>query len=155
MNKSEFREFRRNAQIIHQDPYETLNPMRTIYQSLSPPLLHYRIARNRKEAWEKSAELLELVGLVPPDDFGVARYLAKGGRIMVRYLGSMVEIIPAENVILEPLHPYTKVSIASLPVPNPKLARSMGIPSLKSLDVPSLTEVPSGCKFHPRCPHSE
>lgn len=69
LSRSEFKEFRRNAQIIHQDPYDTLNPMRTIYQSLSPPLLHYKIARNRKECWEKASELLEMVGLAPPEDF--------------------------------------------------------------------------------------
>ena len=69
MTKAEFREFRRNAQIIHQDPYDTLNPMRTIYQSLAPPLLRYKIARNRGEAREKAAELLRLVGLEPPEDF--------------------------------------------------------------------------------------
>jgi len=220
LNKSEFREFRRNAQLVHQDPYDTLNPMRTIYQSLSAPLLHYEIAHNRKEAWEKAAELLELVGLVPPDDFlrrhparlsggqmqriaiaraisvnpkflmadeavsmidaslrievldlllnlktrfdmtclfithdfGVARYFAKGGRVMVMYLGSVVEVGSTEDTILDPLHPYTKTLMYSVPIPDPKLTRSRGLPSLRSLEVPSLTEVPSGCKFHPRCP---
>ncbi|MCK4470824.1 MAG: ATP-binding cassette domain-containing protein, partial [Anaerolineae bacterium] len=59
MNRDEFREYRRNAQIVHQDSYAALNPVRTIYHSLSAPFLHYHIARNRKEAKEKVAELLE------------------------------------------------------------------------------------------------
>jgi len=220
MSRSEFKEFRRNAQIVHQDPYDTLNPMRTILQSLVPPLRHYRIARGREAIREKAAELMELVDLVPPadflsrypcrlsggqmqriaiaraisvnpkflvadeavsmidaslriavldllldlkkrfdmtclfitHDFGVARYFAKGGRVMIMYLGSAVEVGSTDDVIMEPLHPYTKALIASVLVPDPKLARSRGLPPLRSLEVPSLTEVPSGCKFHPRCP---
>ena len=69
MNRGEFREYRRNAQIVHQDSYAALNPVRTIYHSLSAPFLHYHIARNRKEAREKVAELLELMGLTPPEEF--------------------------------------------------------------------------------------
>jgi ABC-type oligopeptide transport system ATPase subunit len=68
MREPEFREFRRNAQIIHQDPYDTLNPVRTIHQSLSKPLLHHKIAHSKKESLEKTRELLEMVGLLPPDD---------------------------------------------------------------------------------------
>ena len=60
MNKKEFIEFRRNAQIIHQDPYDALNPMRTVYDSLAPPLLRYKIAKNHKEAREVVCKLLEL-----------------------------------------------------------------------------------------------
>ena len=223
LSKQEFKEFRRNAQIIHQDPYDTLNPMRTIFQSLAPPLSHYKIAHNREEIREKAAELLELIGLVPPDDFlkrhpcrlsggqmqriaiaraisvnpeflmadeavsmidaslrievidllldlkkrfdmtclfithdfGVARYFAKGGRVMIMYLGSIVEVGPTEDIILEPFHPYTKTLIASVPIPDPKLTRSRGLPPLRSLEIPSLTEVPPSCKFHPRCPDAE
>jgi len=223
MNKNEFKEFRRNAQIVHQDPYDTLNPMRTIFQSLAPPLSHYKIARNRQEIRGKTEELLELVGLIPPDDFlrrhpsrlsggqmqriaiaraisvnpkflvadeavsmvdaslrievldllfdlkkrfgmtclfithdfGVARYFAKHGRVMIMYLGSIVEVGPTDDVILEPMHPYTKTLIASVPVPDPKLTRSKGLPPLRSLEVPSLTQVPPGCKFNPRCPYAE
>jgi oligopeptide/dipeptide ABC transporter ATP-binding protein len=223
MSKSEFREFRRNAQIIQQNPYDALNPMRTVFQSLAAPLTHYKIARDRREAWEKSAALLESVGLTPPDDFlerypsrlsggqmqrvaiaraisvnpkflvadeavsmldaslrieildlllelkdkhnmaclfithdfGVARYFGRRSRVAVMYLGSLAEIGPIDDVMLEPLHPYTKALIASVPIPDPRLTRSKGLPPLRSLDVPSLTQVPSGCKFHPRCPYAK
>jgi len=223
LNEPEFKEFRRNAQIIHQDPYETLNPMRTIFQSLAPPISHYKIAHGREELRGKASELLELVGLVPPDDFlkrhpsrlsggqmqrialaraisvnpkflvadeavsmidaslrievldllldlkrkfgmtclfithdfGVARYFAKHGRVMIMYLGSIVEVGPTDDIILEPMHPYTKTLIASVPVPDPKLTRSKGLPALRSLEVPSLTQIPPGCKFNPRCPYAE
>jgi peptide/nickel transport system ATP-binding protein len=85
----------------------------------------------------------------------VARYFVKGGKVIIMYLGSIVESGPTEDIILDPLHPYTKILIASVPVPDPKLARSRGLPPLRSLEVPSLTKVPSGCKFHPRCPYAE
>ena len=69
MSRSEFQKYRRNAQIVHQDSYAALNPVRTIYQSLSAPFLHYHLAKNRREAREKVAELLELMGLTPPEEF--------------------------------------------------------------------------------------
>jgi len=69
MSRGEFQEYRRNAQIVHQDSYAALNPVRTIYQSLSAPFLHYHSAKNRREAREKVAELLELMGLTPPEEF--------------------------------------------------------------------------------------
>jgi len=49
-------------------------------------------------------------------NFGVARYFAKGGRIMVMYLGSIAEVGPTEDAILEPIRPYTKTLIASVPI---------------------------------------
>jgi len=69
MSREEFREYRRNAQIVHQDSYAALNPVRTIYHSLSAPFLRYHIARNEKEARERVAELLQFMGLTPPEEF--------------------------------------------------------------------------------------
>lgn len=64
-----FLEYRRSVQIVHQDAYAALNPVRTIYQTLSAPFFRYRLARNRRQAREKVAELLETMGLTPPGDF--------------------------------------------------------------------------------------
>ena len=69
MSREEFQEYRRNAQIVHQDSYAALNPVRTIYHSLSAPFLHYHLAKNRREAREKVAELLQFMGLTPPEEF--------------------------------------------------------------------------------------
>ena len=69
MSRDEFQEYRRNAQIVHQDSYAALNPVRTIYHSLSAPFLHYHLAKNRRQARDRVAELLELVGLTPPGQF--------------------------------------------------------------------------------------
>lgn len=62
-------EFRRAVQIVHQDPYASLNPIRTIYQTLSAPLLKHKIVPNRRAAEDRAKELLELVGLTPPSNF--------------------------------------------------------------------------------------
>jgi len=95
MTKKEFNEFRRNAQIVHQDPYSALNPVRTIFDSLSAPLLHYKIAKNKKEAYEKAAELLELVGLVPPWDF-LNRYPSRmsGGQLQRVAIARAISVRP-------------------------------------------------------------
>jgi len=219
----EYEEFRRNAQLIPQDPYSALNPMKNIVSQLIPPLLRYKIVRNRREAIKKAAELLELVGLVPPEDFfkrftcrlsggqlqrisiaraisvqpkfivadeavsmldaslrieildillnlqkkfktaylfithdlAIARYFAREGRTAIMYLGNVVEIGRTEDVIQNPLHPYTKVLIQAVPIPDPDLAIKRGLPKLKSLEIPSLINPPSGCKFNTRCPYAE
>jgi oligopeptide/dipeptide ABC transporter ATP-binding protein len=62
-------EFRRSVQIVHQDPYASLNPARTVYQALSAPLLRHRLARDRAQAVARVTELLRLVELTPPEDF--------------------------------------------------------------------------------------
>ncbi|RLI45334.1 ABC transporter ATP-binding protein, partial [Candidatus Bathyarchaeota archaeon] len=76
-------------------------------------------------------------------------------RIAIMYLGSLVEAGDTEEVIQNPMHPYTKALIMSVPVPDPKLAKERGLPPLRSLEIPSLVDLPSGCKFHTRCPYAE
>lgn len=69
MDRGSFREYRRAVQLIHQDAFAALNPVRTVYQSLKAPLLHHRIARSEREARERAAALLAQVGLTPPELF--------------------------------------------------------------------------------------
>jgi peptide/nickel transport system ATP-binding protein len=61
--------FRRAVQLVHQDPYASLNPVRTVYDTLSAPLFRHRRARGRAQATAAIAELLRRVGLTPPEDF--------------------------------------------------------------------------------------
>lgn len=61
--------FRRAVQLVHQDPYASLNPVRTVYDTLSAPLFRHRKARSRAEATARAGELLGRVGLTPADDF--------------------------------------------------------------------------------------
>ncbi len=69
MNKDEFKRYRKAVQIVHQDPYASLNPIRTIYQTLSAPLLKHKIVPNKRAAEERAKELLQMVGLTPPANF--------------------------------------------------------------------------------------
>jgi len=79
-------------------------------------------------------------------DLGVAAYMSD--RIAVMYLGKIVEVGKAEEVIKDPLHPYTMALITSSPS-----ASKLSKVSLKPIgEVASLREIPHGCRFHPRCP---
>ena len=70
---AELRSFRRAVQLVHQDPYASLNPVRTVYDTLSAPLFRHRKARDRAGATTAVVALLERVGLTPPEDF-LAKY---------------------------------------------------------------------------------
>jgi len=64
-----FRRYRRAVQIVHQDPYASLNPVHTVYDILSAPLFHHRLVRSKAQAIERIFELLQIVDLTPPADF--------------------------------------------------------------------------------------
>ncbi len=80
-------------------------------------------------------------------DIGVAAEMAN--RIIIMYAGKIMEIADAQNIFDQPLHPYSKGLLESIP----KMNGQRGIP-LKSIkgSIPSLNEVPNGCRFSPRCP---
>src|SRR5205807_1923731 len=65
--------FRRAVQLVHQDPYASLNPTRTVFQTLSAPLYRHKKARGGRQALAAVSELLERVDLTPPDNF-VSKY---------------------------------------------------------------------------------
>ena len=69
LHGEQFHEYRRSVQMVHQDAYAALNPVRTIYQTLSAAFFRYGLVRSRREARERVAELLETMGLTPPGDF--------------------------------------------------------------------------------------
>jgi oligopeptide/dipeptide ABC transporter ATP-binding protein len=74
---------------------------------------------------------------------------ALADRIAVMYLGRIVEIGPARQILADPQHPYTKALLSVAPVPNPRLRRERII--LQG-ETPDPVNLPSGCRFHPRCP---
>ena len=69
LGKNEFHHYRRAVQIIHQDPYASLNPIHTIGDILRAPLLKHKIVKGRAEATKRAGELLELVDLRPIENF--------------------------------------------------------------------------------------
>jgi oligopeptide/dipeptide ABC transporter ATP-binding protein len=216
-------QLRSSVQIIHQDPFSSLNPVRTIYQTLSAPLLHYGIVKTRKEAEEKVKELLKTVGLTPAEffinkypfqlsggqkqrvsiaratilkpqlivadepvsavdaslrlsildlmkelneenqiaflyithDLATARYFAPKGQLIVMYLGRMVEKGIIDDCISKPVHPYLQALLKAIPPSDPKKAREKQDIPLKSFEMPSPVNPPSGCVFHPRCLYAD
>ena len=73
-------------------------------------------------------------------------------RVGVMYLGSMVELADKEVLYQNPQHPYTKALIAAIPIPDPKKRKEL---SVIQGEIPSNVNIPSGCKFHPRCPFAK
>ena len=96
--------YRRAVQIIHQDPYASLNPTQTIFDIMRYPLLRHGIAKNRKEAFDKASELLETVGLTPTKDV-INKYphqLSGGQRQRVsiaRALTTQPKVIVADEAV--------------------------------------------------------
>ncbi|NQS91796.1 MAG: ABC transporter ATP-binding protein, partial [Chloroflexi bacterium] len=70
-------------------------------------------------------------------------------RMAVMYLGRIVEIGPTRSILADPKHPYTKALVSVLSAPNPRRSRKRTI--LKG-EVPNPIDLPTGCRFHPRCP---
>ena len=233
MDKADFQQYRRAVQIIHQDPYASLNPTQTVRQMIMTPLLRHqsqRLAQNgsgggrrtrRRDAERRAAELLEIVDLTPvaefldkyphqlsggqrqrvsvaraltvepkfivadeavsmvdvsirvsllnmlsrlKDEFDVtflfithdlalAKYFAWEGRITVMYLGRIVEEGPTPRLITESRHPYTQALLGAVPEADPELAKKKVNIELRSAEIPSLLNLPTGCTFHPRCPY--
>ncbi len=84
----------------------------------------------------------------------VLRHVAH--RIGVMYLGKMAEVGPAEDVVSEPLHPYTQRLIQSVPTLKRAGAESGAEAQLlRASELPSPTAPPPGCRYHPRCPLAE
>ncbi|HRE26282.1 MAG TPA: ABC transporter ATP-binding protein [Anaerolineales bacterium] len=217
---AERKSYRLGVQMVHQDPYASLNPVQTIADILAAPLQHHRFTRGEAETRKRMRELLEIVDLTPPDDYldkyphqlsggqrqrvsvaraltvnpafivadeavsmvdvsirisllkmftrlkdemgvgvllithdlALAKYFAWEGRIGVMYLGRLVEIGPARQVVGHPQHPYTQVLLSAIPEADPDVTRAKPRIALRSTDVPSLLRLPTGCTFHPRCP---
>ena len=208
------RSFRKRVQMIFQDPFESLNPRRTIFDTVAEPLYVQNMG-NIVEQEVKVIKLLERVGLTPASSFifryphelsggqrqrvaiaralvidpafviadeptsmldvsirasvmnlmselahemgvsylyithdlAVARYMSQ--RIAVMYLGKIVELGETEQLLNNPLHPYTRALISAVPIPDPHYQRE-AIPIKGGVSKP--IDPVRRCRFYDRCP---
>jgi peptide/nickel transport system ATP-binding protein len=206
--------YRSQVQIIFQDPFASLNPVKTIRHHLERPLRIHNVVPHA-QIQERIHELLETVGLAPPEkyaakyphelsggqrqrvaiaralavepkvvladeptsmldvsirigilnlmlklkeersiaflyvthDLAAARYVADD--ILVMYAGQIVERGPIEQVLAEPLHPYTQLLLAAVPDPATGLKAERIEPHGH---VSAAVDPPAGCRFVSRCP---
>ena len=96
-------------------------------------------------------EELGLTYLFIAHDLSMVRYVSDDVGVM--YLGQLVEKCDADEIYKHPLHPYTVGLLASIPVPNPRMAQKKENSGLEG-DLPSPINPPSGCRFHTRCPYA-
>jgi peptide/nickel transport system ATP-binding protein len=213
----ELQRYRRQVQVIFQDPYSSLNPRMTIGQIIAEPLLVYKLQPDVAAAQVRVRELLQQVGLfdymteryphqlsggqrqrvgiaralaLEPSfiicdepvsaldvsiqaqiinlledlqnqldltylfiahDLAVVRHIAD--RVMVMYLGKVMEIADRDALYAEPLHPYTQLLLVAVPIPDPAL-EAQRVRSLVGGEVPGKPVTLSGCVFQARCPQA-
>jgi peptide/nickel transport system ATP-binding protein len=98
-------------------------------------------------------ERLNLAMLFISHDLDVVEYICD--RVVVLYLGKVMEVAPAAELFDRPLHPYTEALLAASPKPDPRMREAAATRHLLQGDLPSPADPPSGCVFRTRCPYAQ
>src|SRR5258708_5026892 len=101
---------------------------------------------------QRLQEQFNLTYLFVSHDLSVVRHVAD--RIAVMYLGKIVELSDRDELYAAPKHPYTKALLSAIPIPDPQLEKHRHRIILSG-DLPSPIKIPSGCRFHTRCPMAQ
>ena len=213
MTPKEIRDYRKEVQLIFQDPYESLNPRFKVFDLVAEPLRALKVCESQEELAQKVTNTITMAGLNPKDyghryphqlsggerqRVGIAQALVlepelviadeplsmldvsiRAGildlirdlsrrmnfsciyvshdlsilsniseRLMIMYLGRVVEIGDTRKIITRPMHPYAQALIAAVPIPDPAYVRP--IPDIRG-EVSQPIDPPPGCRFQTRC----
>jgi oligopeptide/dipeptide ABC transporter ATP-binding protein len=101
---------------------------------------------------QRLQQQFNLTYLFVSHDLSVVRHVAD--RIAVMYLGRIVELADRDEIYAAPKHPYTKALLSAVPIPDPQIEKRRKRIILSG-DLPSPINIPSGCRFHTRCPMAQ
>src|SRR5205807_309311 len=101
---------------------------------------------------QRLQQQFNLTYLFVSHDLSVVRHVAD--RIAVMYLGKIVELSDRDELYAAPKHPYTKALLSAIPIPDPQIEKHRHRIILSG-DLPSPIKIPSGCRFHTRCPMAQ
>ena len=101
---------------------------------------------------QRLQQQFNLTYLFVSHDLSVVRHVAD--RIAVMYLGRIVELADRDELYAAPKHPYTKALLSAVPIPDPQIEKRRKRIILSG-DLPSPIHIPSGCRFHTRCPMAQ
>jgi oligopeptide/dipeptide ABC transporter ATP-binding protein len=216
LDREKLKRMRRDIQIVFQDPYASLNPRKTIEESIGEALLYHEIVKTNDEMVERVASILGQVGLSPDamrryphqfsggqqqricigraialkpkmivcdealsaldvsvqaqimnllielqtsyglsylfisHDLSIIRHISD--RVLVLYLGKVMESASTEELFSNPKHPYTQALLSAIPKRHPSETKNRIL--LKG-EIPSALNPPSGCPFRTRCPYAQ